>query len=316
MALRWMAIEIAGNDPGDRNGEQCRDNSNNSYSNNSNRKTSKRLPEKPSSSALRSLSKTSTKSTTLISNFSLTNNEDDLAVQQEQRRDSKTIPSSLSASSSSSSSSSQRKKQQQSSQRRLADGQPPPFTGETWMKIKGTMSISLPERAKLQLVDDWDAITRQERLVALPRQPNVRDILVSYCDAFSERQKMTRDLQGINVMTLNELLSGLVSYMEKVIGMVLLYRFERQQYLSICRQQAAGKLPGSIVDIYGAEHLLRLLVKISSLAANARLNERETSIMGKVLSDLAHFMAERASEVFMREYENAPNEYISLNKVV
>jgi hypothetical protein len=49
-------------------------------------------------------------------------------------------------------------------------------------------------------------------------------------------------------------LDGLKSYFDKCLGNVLLYRFERSQYVEI--KERFPELASS--DIYGSEHLLRL----------------------------------------------------------
>ncbi len=53
---------------------------------------------------------------------------------------------------------------------------------------------------------------------------------------------------------LDEVLEGLRIYFNKALGSMLLYRFERHQYADMRRQHGETDL----VEIYGAEHLLRL----------------------------------------------------------
>src|SRR5271170_2364535 len=51
-----------------------------------------------------------------------------------------------------------------------------------------------------------------------------------------------------------EVLSGIKIYFDRCLGNILLYRFERQQYVDV-RRSNDGK---EMSEIYGAEHLLRL----------------------------------------------------------
>ena len=51
-----------------------------------------------------------------------------------------------------------------------------------------------------------------------------------------------------------EVVSGIKVYFDRCLGNILLYRFERQQYVDT-RRSNDGK---EMSEIYGAEHLLRL----------------------------------------------------------
>jgi hypothetical protein len=57
---------------------------------------------------------------------------------------------------------------------------------------------------------------------------------------------------------LAEVMNGIVLYFDKALGNNLLYRFERAQYLDIRRK--TGELK-PMSEVYGAEHLLRLIGK-------------------------------------------------------
>src|SRR5690606_19503028 len=57
---------------------------------------------------------------------------------------------------------------------------------------------------------------------------------------------------------LEEFCAGLRLYFHKCLGVMLLYRFERQQYADILKEYGGNKDMG---EIYGGEHLLRLFGK-------------------------------------------------------
>jgi mortality factor 4-like protein 1 len=61
-----------------------------------------------------------------------------------------------------------------------------------------------------------------------------------------------------------EVVSGIKVYFDRCLGNVLLYRFERQQYVDIRRTSEGKEMEMS--EIYGAEHLLRLFGNINSRA--------------------------------------------------
>ncbi|RVX23306.1 Protein MRG1 [Vitis vinifera] len=44
------------------------------------------------------------------------------------------------------------------------------------------VKIPIPATLKKQLVDDWDFVTQQDKLVKLPRIPNVDAILIKYLE--------------------------------------------------------------------------------------------------------------------------------------
>jgi hypothetical protein len=53
-----------------------------------------------------------------------------------------------------------------------------------------------------------------------------------------------------------ELVAGVRVYFDRALGKMLLYRFERQQYAALLRDHGAD---ARMSDLYGGEHLLRLL---------------------------------------------------------
>lgn len=59
---------------------------------------------------------------------------------------------------------------------------------------------------------------------------------------------------------------GILIYFDQGLGKILLYAFEREQYVEVLDRFWAGEdvVPGNekeMSEIYGAEHLLRLLGK-------------------------------------------------------
>lgn len=111
------------------------------------------------------------------------------------------------------------------------------------------VKIAVPDVLKAYLVDDWESVTKNQQLVPLPRDPNVATILKKYREA---APKMRPGSPEADVF--DEVVQGLKVYFDKSLGTILLYRFERQQYLEI-RKEHPGKEPS---DLYGGEHLLRL----------------------------------------------------------
>ncbi|CAI0465107.1 unnamed protein product [Linum tenue] len=133
-------------------------------------------------------------------------------------------------------------------------------------KDKGTLaldksaSLQIPSKLKKQLIDDCEFITNLGKLVKLPRNPCVDDILSKYC-----AYRLKKD--GTMAESVEEILRGLRSYFDKALPVMLLYKSERQQYDSVIKE---GISPSTV---YGAEHLLRLFVKLPELLAFANIDE-------------------------------------------
>jgi len=114
---------------------------------------------------------------------------------------------------------------------------------------KPEIKIVMPDLLKLQLIDDWENITKDQKLVTLPRKPNVADILDEY-----KKLKIDTESKDASNDVILEMLNGIKQYFDKALGNILLYHFERQQYV-----QATKDYPDKeMSSIYGAEHLLRL----------------------------------------------------------
>ena len=86
----------------------------------------------------------------------------------------------------------------------------------------------------------------------LPRNPNVVNILQAYSAA--EKSARPKRPGSAEADIFEEVISGIQVYFDRCLGNILLYRFERQQYVDI-RRSNDGK---EMSEIYGAEHLLRL----------------------------------------------------------
>ena len=115
----------------------------------------------------------------------------------------------------------------------------------------------MPDSLKAILVDDWEKVTRENRLVPLPSKTPVAQFLADY--SASEGAKRREGSAEADI--LEEVIAGVKEYFNKSIGRILLYRFERPQWSDIHAQlnKGTGDLTGKLpTDIYGVEHLCRL----------------------------------------------------------
>ncbi|KIO27401.1 hypothetical protein M407DRAFT_191103 [Tulasnella calospora MUT 4182] len=178
---------------------------------------------------------------------------------------------------------------------------------------KPEMKLDVPDVLKVVLVDDWEAVTKNNQLVPLPRSPTVEEILgefKEYCS--SSDKKLPRSKETV----LPTLISGLLLYFERSLGNNLLYRFERGQYADARRRYITGQHvvigeEKSMGEVYGAEHLLRMLVNLPSMIAQTSLDPESVAILREYIVELMNFMVANKTRFFLQEYENAPSHYVT-----
>ncbi|ODV91922.1 hypothetical protein CANCADRAFT_18276, partial [Tortispora caseinolytica NRRL Y-17796] len=179
-----------------------------------------------------------------------------------------------------------------------------PISDEIDRTSKVEVSLVIPDPLKRYLVDDWERVTKNHQLVSLPRKPSVSEILSQY-----KKSRGSKLGEGSSKMEiLEEVVSGLALYFDRALGNMLLYKFERQQYLEI-RKKYAEFIAS---DVYGAEHLLRLFVSLPELIAQTNMDAQSVSVLSEHLHDVLAFLAQNQSSFFLTEYENASPSYESL----
>jgi mortality factor 4-like protein 1 len=154
------------------------------------------------------------------------------------------------------------------------------------------LKICLPGTLKRQLVEDWDFITQMGKLVKLPRSPSAEDILKKYIDFRTKRDGAVED-------SLMEMLNGLRIYFDKSLPAMLLYPQERAQYASAVPQGSTIS-PSSI---YGAEHLLRLFVKLSELLVYTNMEHEALTQLQQKLADFLKFLQRNQGNFFLTSYD-------------
>lgn len=171
--------------------------------------------------------------------------------------------------------------------------------GQTIPAVPDTAALfQIPDALQRQLIDDWEFVTKEYRLVMLPREPSVASIL----------QKWLSTKRQSSDPALKEVSEALQVYFDSALPKILLYRFERRQYVQYFHEGEKPSPPPSA--IYGAEHLLRLIHHLPfMLEASAVNNEVMKTIADKV-NDLARYMQKNGRILFAMEYQLAPESYI------
>lgn len=165
--------------------------------------------------------------------------------------------------------------------------------------------IPLPDPLKIQLVDDWEAITRKNQVVTLPRNPNVKTILTEY-EQYAINESTSAQAQNL----INEVNAGLRVYFDRSLGHCLLYRKERQQYVEI-RKKLVDKLPS---EIYGAEHLLRLFVNLPEMISHTSMEAEVISIVRDRVMKIMDWLVLEHDRLFQSPYEDTSSAYQKINQ--
>lgn len=159
-----------------------------------------------------------------------------------------------------------------------------------------TLHLQVPDLLKARLVDDWEWVTKDQRLVPLPREGHtVADILQEYRLSVPMKRPGSAEAE-----IFEEFMAGIQTYFDKCLGTILLYRFERQQYADIRK-----KYPEDVKmsDVYGAEHLLRLFVSMQELVAQTQMDPQAVAVLRNYLQDLMKFLARNLGTFFVKEYD-------------
>lgn len=168
-------------------------------------------------------------------------------------------------------------------------------TGFTHYEIKSLV----PNDLKIILVDDWENITKNNKLVSLtPVKCKVSETLEDFTKYLREEfnDKELKDELKIFL----EITESIKLYFDQSLGTFLLYRYERPQYSEVLGNTEIRHL----YDAYPPIFLLRLLSIFPNILMlnNVDPNTIRTS---KVYLDIILFWLEQNKEkYFIHEYEN------------
>lgn len=156
------------------------------------------------------------------------------------------------------------------------------------------VKLVIPEELKRWLIDDSDAVNRQQKLHALPAEKSVMEICADY-----KAQKEESDI-------IDRITSGLIEYFDVLLGGQLLYKFERHQYADILDQYPGEQMS----KLYGSFHLLRLFVRLGTLLTYNSLDEATLSSMMDHVHDFLNYLVENSGTLFsMQHFVNVNSEY-------
>lgn len=163
---------------------------------------------------------------------------------------------------------------------------------------KMEIRIKLPDELKNWLVDDWDLITRQKKLVEIPARKTVQQILDDYVQ--SKKGAKAKESQVVEVT------AGIKEYFDTMLNCQLLYKFEKPQYAKIVKESPEDALMSSV---YGAIHLVRLFVRLGQMLVYSDLDEKDITVLLTHIHDFLKYMA-RSNLFNVNDYHVAPPEYL------
>lgn len=153
------------------------------------------------------------------------------------------------------------------------------------VSLEKHVNIQIPSILKKQLVDDHECITQRSQLLKLPRSPSAYEILNKFFDYQMKKDGMIKE-------TVKEIVDGLRCYFDKALPAMLLYKEERQQYKEVIADSVSPS------DVYGAEHLLRLFVKLPEMLSCVHIEMEAMSELQQRLLDFLRFLQSNQSEFF------------------
>lgn len=169
-------------------------------------------------------------------------------------------------------------------------------------KAKMEIKIKIPDELKMWLADDWNAINHQHKLVDIPAKKTVSDII----DAFVQMKKANKSSTLAKEAVLADVMGGIKTYFNVMLGSQLLYKPERPQYADILKRYPDKEM----ANVYGAMHLLRLFVKLGTIISYTSMDEKSINYLMLHVVEFLRYLQKNATTLFtMQQFVHVTSEY-------
>lgn len=166
---------------------------------------------------------------------------------------------------------------------------------------RASYEVMMPLRPRLKciLVDDWELMAKDRKLIDLESTTPVESILDNY-----KAWKKSSGVSDEELLGITEAIEGLKEYFNKVLELNLLYRFERMQFSELLKEEPDLR-PSSK---YGLEHLLRLLVTLPGQIAQTTMDSLSVNILMNHMKAVLEYMDDNL-EQYGSSYMNCSPQY-------
>ena len=162
------------------------------------------------------------------------------------------------------------------------------------------IAIKVPIALRAVLVDDWEYVTKDRKLIHIPSKHPIDDILQEFHSQRSERLESL-----VEQSQLSEFLAGLRLYFNTSLGKLLLYRLERIQFSEVLEKHKNKPL----TSVYGIIHLLRLVTLLPEMMESSNVDDQTAKILVKQCDALLDWIATYYDQFHKDEYVNTSSQY-------
>jgi mortality factor 4-like protein 1 len=170
-----------------------------------------------------------------------------------------------------------------------------------------SLRLELSASLKRELITGWERITREGKLLSLPRSVTAAEVLRRF-----EEDAKAKARSAEQAALASECAAGLKAYFDGALRASLLYAEERAQAEAVLaggERFDAGGGEGKKMEpsaVYGAEHLLRLFVKLPELLPLRDMDAAAAKAVQAKLAEVLRWMQRNAAAHFGGEYVDAP----------